>query len=188
MIEKLDIYQLEKFKFYKNQLKREWFFSPDGVHGIAHIQRVLIFVLLLGVELKLNDHEIDLLCLCAIYHDIGRSNDYYDEAHGLESYKKIQAINLPMPKNDEDKNIINFIIIYHCIDDDKAIEDLHNYDIDNKALALKLYKAFKDCDALDRVRVDLLDINYLRFEQTKKYIPFAWNIFKNPENMAALVS
>jgi hypothetical protein len=188
MIEKLNAYQLEKFKFYKKQLDREWFFSPDGVHGTEHIQRVLIFVLLLGVELRLSDHEIDLLCLCAIYHDIGRSNDYYDEAHGFESYKKTQSLSLPMPENDEDKNIIAFIIIYHCIDDDKAIEDLKNYAIGNKALALKLYKIFKDCDALDRVRVDLLDINYLRFEQTKKYISLAWNIFKNPQRMAALVS
>lgn len=187
MIEKLNAYQLEKLKFYKEKLKREWFFSPDGIHGLVHINRVLIFVLLLGEDLELDDHEIDLLCICAIYHDIGRANDRYDENHGLESYKKIQALSLPMPKNDENANIVKFIIIYHCIDDCRAIEDLKIYPIKNTALALKLYKIFKDCDALDRVRVDLLDINYLRFEQTKKYIPFAWEIFNNPERIAALV-
>lgn len=179
--------QTEKFNIYKSQLKREWFFSPDGIHGLMHIQRVLIHVLLLSDELNMSEQDIDLLCHCSLYHDIGRTNDFVDDNHGAESCKKLLNLNLYVPDREDDKDIINFIIKGHCINDTKAIDEISDYAISDAQRAVDLFKLFKDCDALDRVRVDHLDINYLRYEQSKKYVSFAWDIFRNPHYIASLV-
>lgn len=180
--------QAKNFNRYYSMLKREWFFSPNGIHGLEHIKRVLIYVLLLSKDLDLNNEDTDLLCLCAIYHDIGRSNDLIDDCHGYESYKKLIELNLFLPDNDEDKKIIKFIITNHSIDDKTAIENISSYNISDTSRAVELFKIFKDCDALDRVRVNHLDDNYLRYELSKKYIPFAWDIFKNPKSMAVFIN
>jgi len=177
----------EKLNKYKSMLCREWFFSPDGIHGIIHINRVLIYILLLSQELRLQERDTDLLCYCAIYHDIGRSNDYVDENHGIESHKKLIKLALLMPENEEDKKILKFIIENHCQNDKTSIKIIDDYKICDTKRAVKLFKIFKDCDALDRVRVNMLDAGFLRFEQSKKYIPFAWDIFNNPYKIEDII-
>lgn len=172
--------QIEKYNTYASQLDSAWFFSPDGIHGLAHIKRVLVHVLLLSNELGLSQSDTDLLCYSAIYHDIGRINDHYYEAHGRDSCNKIIRLRLPIPKDDEERNILFFIIFSHCVEDEDAARYLACHDIIDSQRAMALLKVFKDCDALDRVRVDHLNLDYLRHEQTKKYVRFAWDIFMNP--------
>lgn len=179
-------FQAEKFNKYNSMLRREWFFSPDGIHGLMHIKRVLTHSLLLADELDYNEKDTNLLCWCSIYHDIGRTNDFVDENHGAESCKKLINLNLPLPYSDEDKNIINFIIKGHCINDSNAISSISDYEISDIKHAVNIFKLFKDCDALDRVRIDMLDENYLRYEQSKKHISLAWELFNNPKYTASV--
>mgnify|MGYP000911686326 FL=1 len=175
-----DEQQIQTYNDFASQLDSSWFFSPDGIHGLAHIKRVLIHVLLLSRELQLDRRDTHLLCYSAIYHDIGRINDWAEENHGQMSCKKITALHLPLPQNEEDRNILFFIIFSHCVEDSDAATYLAPHNITDTRRAMALLKVFKDCDALDRVRVDHLNLNYLRHEQTKKYVRFAWDIFRNP--------
>lgn len=82
----------------------------------------------------------------------------------------------------EYRHIVRFIIENHCIDDKEAKMILDNdKNIQNKEAAWKLFSIFKDADALDRVRLDAqfrgLDINYLRYEESKKHLLFAKVLF-----------
>jgi hypothetical protein len=181
----LNDFQTEKFSKYNSMLRREWFFSPDGIHGLMHIKRVLTHSLLLSDEMDYNENDTNLLCLCCIYHDIGRTNDYIDENHGVESCKKILRLNLSAPEKEEDVNIMNFIIAGHCVNDNTAVENIDDYEICDFSRAVRMFKLFKDCDALDRVRIDMLDENYLRYEQSKKYVSYAWELFKNPRGVTS---
>ncbi|MGI6348474.1 MAG: HD domain-containing protein [Eubacteriales bacterium] len=172
--------QAEQYNDFSSQLNPAWFFSPEGIHGLSHAKRVLLHALLLSHELELNQRDTALLCYSAIYHDIGRTNDDYEETHGSNSCSKIMRLNLPVPQDEEDRNILFFIIFCHSVEDEDAAKYLATHQIRDTQRAIALLKVFKDCDALDRVRVDHLNLEYLRHEQTKKYVRFAWDIFRNP--------
>jgi hypothetical protein len=61
--------------------------------------------------------------------------------------------------------LLQNIIIYHCISDRKIIHIPTKWKI--------LCYLFKDADALDRVRTNDLNEKYLRFIFSKKYVEFA---------------
>lgn len=153
------------------------FNEPYGIHGIEHTKRVTTLTLLLCEQLKVNDIEKGILSICGCLHDIGRINDFTDETHGKLSVDKIKEYNLLNGANKQETNIINFIIENHCISDCKAIENLNESNLENKEEIFRLFSIFKDADALDRVRLNDLDINYLRYEQSKALVNTAWGLY-----------
>lgn len=141
-----------------------------GEHDATHSLRVLFLVLSIGVSLKLKSGDLKNLMYAAAYHDIGRINQLVDDNHGR--YSKDVVHKNGLITND----VIDFLVEFHCIDDDIALRDLSlNHTIKDKKTATKLYNIIKDADALDRVRfgLDALDINMLRVPISKRLTPLA---------------
>lgn len=160
--------QKEEYKHYKSFINSYHYNNPKGLHGIKHALRVLLFCIVLSELYKLNKNEKDILCLSAIYHDIGRTSDGIDDMHGYKSWHKIIQLKILNHIPEKQKESIEYIIVNHCNDKiDKIIDSKTKF----------LYELFKDADALDRVRINDLNYGYLRNEYTHKLIKLAWAIY-----------
>lgn len=148
--------------------------NPKGIHGINHIKRVYILVNLIADMENINERDRKILSYCALYHDIGRVNDWYDINHGVNSFLKIEKENLIDNKY---KEIVRFIIENHCNNDKDSIMKINNYKINDKERAMYLYKVFKDSDGLDRVRIMDFNKKYLRLKISNKLIPIAQKLY-----------
>lgn len=173
-------------------------FPDNDFHNKLHTKRVLMLALTLARFSKCSHTERAILANTAVYHDIGRTHEWEDEFHGLESVKKVKQDNLPLMKiqcvrtkeayklatfSEEEVAIITFIMHYHCIEDAEAFSALSELDMSEKGkkIARKLYKLFKDADGLDRVRLGDLDISYLRTPKAKELVVFATDLLRNIE-------
>lgn len=168
----LDLY----IETLKNIKLEEMYYS--NVHGLSHVLRTSLFGLLISTIENLNEHEFKLLLTSIIYHDIGRKNDLDDVTHGYNSAKKIKFLKEEIDEND--LNIIEKIVICHCLEDDEY-EDIYNSkNINDKEIIKKLLFIIKDADALDRVReTPYCDVKYLRYDVSKKLLPFACILFNS---------
>ncbi len=160
---------LAAYEYYSSRLKPEYFHNPTGIHGLSHTRRVLLLVLILAHLENLSPRCSQLLSIIALYHDIGRTNDNFDPHHGRASCRKINRLDLlDEIENTTDREIINFIITNHCVEDTKALNKIDKYNIRDKAEATTLFKIFKDADGLDRIRINDLDIRLLRTKSAQK--------------------
>lgn len=151
----------ELYARYSSLLADSYFHKPYGIHGLSHTHRVLLLSLILSSMENIGANDRDLLCLAALYHDIGRSNDNFDPQHGRESYKK--AIHLQLfALETEEQEILRFIIENHCVSDRQAADLIPQYQVRDTKRLLTLYKVFKDADGLERIRINDLDVKQLR--------------------------
>ena len=127
---------------------------------------------------ELNDEQKTILFLAAVYHDIGRNEDGIDISHGIRSCQKIDRLGLLNNFTETQRNMVKYIIENHCYDKDKEIPQ--NIDCIE---AKRLSDLFKDADALDRVRINDLDTNYLRNEYSKRLIHIAWILCKTTSSI-----
>lgn len=173
---------MEDYQHYANQVIDEWFHNPSGVHGVKHIKRVLMNTLIMSYTDNLPSTDKRLLAYAAIFHDIGRTNDDYDLYHGKQSVDKMKKYNLlPSELNKEERQILEFLMEYHAKPDDSGIRRLKRTGIKDKERALDLFKRFKDCDGLDRVRLGDLNQKYLRTETGKKMLLLAHQLVRIKE-------
>ncbi|MES5837445.1 hypothetical protein [Bacillus cereus group sp. MG11] len=189
----------DEFAMYRDTfVLDEYYHNPSSVHGPLHVKRVLLHVLSLARTLKLSSVERAILANVAVFHDIGRTHDDHCTKHGEWSLKKHEeliegnfpfiGVNYVTPRTegrmdydiefltDESIEIVKFIIEYHCKDDKLAKKHLKKSKSilkENKEMAWNLYECFKDCDALDRVRLGDLDVSYLRKEESKERVALA---------------
>ncbi len=170
-----------EYKDVFKKLKRLGFSSSNtSAHTLLHSARVLFYSIMTADDLKLTEQEQKILAYCSIYHDIGRTNDYVDDNHGEESVKYIKKHRLPnLGLTEEELKIAHYIIRFHSIDDERSIKILDTYFNDKNVI--KLYKIFKDLDALDRVRFKGTDLNvkYFRFKEIKEYLLIASTLTYN---------
>lgn len=173
-------------KNYKDACKlirEENYFHPRGIHGIFHIKRVLILATITSALVSLSDRENKLLCLASVYHDIGRIDDGTDIHHGERSVVKLSTLEyfeeIKRDFSEEEIRILNFLMIGHVISDKSAERLLYKSDILDKDGAKKLLFFFKDCDGLDRLRIDDLNANYLRNETSFKLLDFTIKLNKD---------
>lgn len=143
----------------------------DGIHGMQHAHNVLLFCLILANQYDLPYDDVEILIDAALYHDVGRTNDDVDEAHGAESVK--------LYKQQVGKNpFVCFLMEYHCKPDSLGYERIEDDPVlsKEKERAKQLYQIFKDADALDRFRLGNyeLDITQLRTEEAKKMVLVAF--------------
>ncbi|PGT89914.1 hypothetical protein [Bacillus thuringiensis] len=187
---------IEEYSLYRGTyILEEYFHNFNGIHGGNHCSRVLLHCLSMAREMKLSNDDRAILCLSACLHDIGRENDDEDEMHGIRSAEcigehdisvfGINAVNSEREYDlaylDEDEeDILYFIIENHCISDRQAKENLEqqDWDEDKQAHAWRLFEIFKDADGLDRVRLGDLDSNYLRTPAGKRRVFIAHSLFK----------
>ena len=82
-----------------------------------------------------------------------------------------------------DERDLEFLMTYHCKDDKEAIEYVESTykTAESRETMLRLLYILKDADALDRVRFGIrnLDLNYLRFDFSKKLTLMARLIKEN---------
>ncbi|PEV64195.1 MULTISPECIES: hypothetical protein [Bacillus cereus group] len=198
----LDDEYAEEYHLYKNTfILDKYFDNPEGIHGTLHCKRVLFHALSLSRALNLNMRDRGILCNVACFHDIGRENDDEDREHGkLSVLKHHEEISGSFPytcidvvnredtseeyelhhMTDDEVDIIEFIMEYHCIGDEESKDALHNLNWDNEKTerAWNLYVIFKDADGLDRVRIKDLDTKYLRTAEAKNRVLFAYGLLK----------
>lgn len=174
---------LDIFGDYKYALNNELEFEHDSdEHGKLHSLRVLLNSLTLGKIKGLDEEDLNILAMASVYHDIARINDEIDDLHGekaCEIFKdtvyEIFGYGEYGTYYEENNDIVEFLIKYHCIDDDLAMKALSESEITDKVKAKKLFSIFKDADALDRLRFGVkgLDFTYLRNKEAIKLIMFS---------------
>lgn len=162
------------FEYYVKALKKECLYQSH-IHGINHIERVLLFGGLIAMRNDCNEEDARLLFTACSYHDIGRIDDSLDDEHGRRSSEKLPSV-ISLPA--EDMAIVQAAIYAHSIDDSKMDDVISSFVITDKQRALNIARMLKDADALDRVRVYDLDPNYLRFSCSCQYVDFAYDLYK----------
>jgi hypothetical protein len=169
---------MEDYVIEAGDIKDKYFLNPESIHGVLHAKRVLLLAYIIGLYEELDDNDMEIVLNAAKYHDIGRTNDNYDEMHGILSFNKMLQLEL-VDKEMEDIHILQFIMENHCIDDKKGLANLEKYPIEDKNRAIRLYQILKDADGLDRVRLGDLDINYLRLPISKRLVLVAQQTYRN---------
>lgn len=155
------------------ELKTECLYKSH-IHGIAHIERVLLFGGLIAMENGCDEADTVLLLTACSYHDIGRIDDSKDDEHGSRSSSMLSDVIMLPP---EDMRIVQAAIHAHSPNDEHMAQIIASYGVNDSDRAFYIAKMLKDADALDRVRVDDLNIEYLRFDASKKYKDFAQSLY-----------
>lgn len=151
-------------------------FDSNDSHDVMHTLRVAFLCCIIGVHERLTEQEQLSLCEAAMYHDAGRETDGCESRHGEKGAEVYR-------NEDGHDPYVDFAIRMHCVDDKLYAEQLFRKFSSEKerAAALRILNILKDADALDRVRFGLalepgqdgLDVNYLRFDFSKRLTPLA---------------
>jgi len=166
---------------YYNQALDEkfssYFLKPHSIHGVLHAKRVLLLSLALSHLNNLNKADTDILVRASLYHDIGRTHDGTCYEHGEISFRKGIRLGLFDAKVNEENEVLRYVVVNHCLHDNMA-EGLDKYVIADRERAVGLLKLFKDSDGLDRVRINDLDVKYLRCPVSRELVSFAEYLLK----------
>jgi len=171
---------LHQYISYSKQIDIQWFHNPEGIHALSHTKRVLLLSLIISYLEKYSEEDSNLLCLAAVYHDIGRINDGYDPNHGIASYEKLINKKLLELADHQEQEILKFLIHNHAIPDQSAYKKLNYYKLTDVDRTLRLYDAFKDADGLDRVRIKDLNPEYLRTASAHRLLLAAHQLYNQP--------
>ena len=110
----------------------------------------------------------------SLLHDIGRTSEDCDDAHGDASVELIQSRGIRLKGirlSPKDYLIAELIIRYHCRNDIAGIDAIQaqpGLSHKDKERAVHLYQICKDMDGLDRVRFNGLDYRMLRTEYGRR--------------------
>ena len=168
-----------------------WPFGGEN-HLKPHWCRVLLLALNIADREGFNEADREALAAAAAFHDTRRRNAWPDQGHGARAssyYQEFCAENhLPF-----DPRVVP-IMAWHDYEDDEGVAAIEAWDAehpdarkDGCAPTVHLYRAFKDADGLDRVRLALnvempddsdyarfsLDPRYLRLESSKNLVKMA---------------
>lgn len=157
-------------------LLQSQFHRPASIHGISHMKRVLLHALFLSFLLRLPLQDRRVLLYAAAYHDIGRQHDALCERHGADSVEKLHLQELQEALTPEDLRTLTFIMQWHCIADNRGLQALAQLSFADPERTRRLFLLFKDCDALDRVRILDLDFRYLRCKQSRQLALVAYQL------------
>ena len=177
-----------------NDLYEREIYSNLGVHSTKHIEDVMLFSIIIGDNIGLNQNTLNLLIEASKYHDTGRVEDYdtqkvyylngkdHGDIHGsLSASKSLE--DLKDKYNKEDLSLIATAIEYHAVigDNIDVLKEICNkYEIDTNNIkimdkVIKLAYSLKDADALDRARFlytsnGFVNPKYLRYDISKSLI------------------
>ena len=168
---------IRAYEQYSQYERLETLFErPWGIHGVHHAWRVLFHTLVLCRLCRIDEADRNLLVSASLFHDIGRENDGRCYRHGKLSVEKMKLLNL-FPADPESAERLNFIISYHCIEDDECRSALQRLDCVDPDKTWRLFGIFKDADGLDRVRIGDLDARYLRNMESLRMERLASELF-----------
>ena len=148
-----------------------WFaHAPNGIHGIGHVTRVLVWADRLAAVLLAKGASVDadVVRWAAIIHDVGRLNDGRDPEHGDRSARWLldNARRLPAELTEEQLACIRYCCFWHVPPDRVAPE------LTSELVCLK------DADGLDRVRIADLDVRHLRTAEARALQADARRLFE----------
>lgn len=144
------------------------------VHGFGHIERTMIHGAICAAAENLPSAETRLLLLMCSYHDTGRENDFLDAAHGARSAVKLEALT---GLTGEDLKEAMAGIEAHSVNDRLMDEILDKYAPKDRDRARLLAEMLKDADGLDRVRINDLNVKFLRRPASPGRGGFAQELF-----------
>jgi hypothetical protein len=119
---------------------------------------------------KLSEGDTRLLLTMCACHDTGRVCDYLDGAHGRRSAEKLPALT---GLSGEDLREAAAGVEAHSLPDRQMEEILAAHAPADLPRARMLAQMLKDADGLDRVRVQDLDVRYLRRAPSRERGRFA---------------
>lgn len=159
-----------------DSIKREYLFQ-SYTHGVYHNERTSLYAFYLAIKLGLEEKDVVLSLYAAMYHDIGRVDDSWDEGHGKRSADKLDSLNLPV--TEEELQILKAIINGHSLSDEMFPYLLLEYGIRDVERARVLFSIIKDADAIDRTRLNypIVGLEYLRNDESKTLVPLSYEIF-----------
>lgn len=172
----------EKYRYWYDFMENEVSFNREDslLHARPHCRRVLFLALKLSEKMGLTEREKDILCLAAVFHDSRREDEGLDKGHGLraaEYYGHYCTVNnLPFVPE------VHLICAYHDQDDSEGIADITHL-MENAEGCIRLYRVFKDADALDRFRLgpNGLDVRFLRNAQALELVETAKEMLPRSE-------
>lgn len=167
---------IRAYKMWSEDIVNLYDSIPDSsAHDVMHTLRVALLSCVIGAHEGLSDVKLFKLCEAAMYHDAGRKNDGIENGHG--------EAGAAVYKDEGGRDpYIEFAVRMHCVDDKICEERVCNeFPDEEQADAMQILNILKDADALDRVRFgmalepgqDGLDVNYLRFDFSKRLTPLA---------------
>ena len=152
------------------------------IHGNGHIERIMLLGAMIAQALELSAHESRMLLLCCSYHDIGRYNDFRDDAHGNIAAKKLMSPEMRQKfrgYSAEDFKIMQAAITLHSISDTEIDNVAQRYGLEGACMPryYRVANCLKDADNLDRVRLGDLDTKHLRHQESIDMVADAQWIF-----------
>lgn len=179
----------DRFQPLMDQLK-EWTYYPlflaaarnlnrdalfvSRVHGEGHIERVLLHGAFCAMENGLDETDTGLLLDACSYHDVGRISDWLDYEHGHRSALQLADLT---GRTGQELVLIQAAVDAHSRKDADMDATLASYHPEDFARCKNLAELLKDADGLDRVRIQDLDIRFLRRPGSKARAPFAQFLF-----------
>lgn len=154
-------------------LKREALYMSH-VHGVGHIERTMVHGAMCAWAEKLSEADSRLLLTMCAYHDTGRICDYLDPSHGKRSAEKLAALT---GLGGEDLREAMAGIEAHSVGDGRMETILAAHAPEDMPRSRMLAQMLKDSDGLDRVRIDDLNVNYLRRTPSRERGSFAQKLF-----------
>lgn len=158
-----------------NNIQMDYIYKSH-THGIFHNERVALISFYIANKMNLNKRDTELALYAAMYHDIGRVDDFYDEEHGERSAKMLDKLNLPV--DNEELNILKAAIFGHSIDDRYFERICSHFEIKDMERCINIFNILKDSDGLDRVRLPWPYVSgtFLRTPNAPALIPVAYEL------------
>ena len=166
------------YKNYDYFILPTLYHRPNGIHGLGHVRRTLLFSLLMADFDKLSTRHTRILAYASVYHDIGRTHDGVDDYHGYASYQKVLEYGLLDRELASEVFLVKELIERHAISDTSAFS-LEKINEGVREEVRFLLRYFKDDDVLDRVRLGDLNVDYLRTDVAKKMPLIAQRLLKS---------
>jgi len=169
----------QQFTAAYHSLNRKALFI-SRVHGVDHVERVMLFGTLLAHGCGLSEEDVDLLLQVCSYHDVGRVNDGFDLVHGFRASLRLAKLT---KLEGENLIIARAITHAHSIPDREMETVVNSYQVADVERCLTLGRIFKDADGLDRVRIRDLDPAFMRTEPAKRLTAFSekiWQLYCEP--------
>ncbi len=154
-------------------LKRDQLFVSK-VHGVGHIERVLLHGAFCAMENGLDEEDTRLLLDACSYHDVGRVSDWLDYEHGHRSALRLAALT---GWTGEPLKLIQAAVDAHSRKDQDLESTLRSYHPADFDRCKNLAELLKDADGLDRVRIQDLDVRFLRRPGSAARAAFAQYLF-----------
>lgn len=153
------------------------------VHGVGHTERTMLLGALCAMRAGLDEERTALALDACAYHDVGREDDRYDTSHGYRSSLHIGELT---GRQGYELTVLRAAVTVHSRRDPDFAGTMDSFGLLHDETALTVARVLKDADGLDRVRVNDLDVSYMRLPHSGELEQFAYALYKQYQTMMGL--